>query len=96
MESLLHADDVRSGRTTDTTTVPGENIHNFLIRLLDRAESFRGLSGGCFAWSSMESLLHADDVRFGRTTNTTRVPAQKVYNFLSDRWIAPKYLEEFP
>jgi len=38
----------------------------------------------------MESLLHADDVRSGRTTDTTTVPAEKVHNFLSDRWIAPK------
>jgi hypothetical protein len=32
-----------------------------------------------FSWSSMESLLHADDVRSGRTT---------------DRWIPLKFLEE--
>jgi len=29
MESLLHADDVRSGRTTDSTVVPAEKVHNF-------------------------------------------------------------------
>jgi len=29
MESLHHADDVRSGRTTDTTTIPGEKVYNF-------------------------------------------------------------------
>jgi hypothetical protein len=29
----------------------------------------------------MESLLLADDVRSGRTTDTTRVLAEKVYNF---------------
>jgi len=29
MESLLHADDVRSGRTTDATTEPFEKGHNF-------------------------------------------------------------------
>jgi hypothetical protein len=29
MQSLLHADDVRSGRTTDSTAVPAEKVHNF-------------------------------------------------------------------
>jgi hypothetical protein len=29
MESLHHADDVRSGRTTDATTVPAEKVDNF-------------------------------------------------------------------
>jgi hypothetical protein len=46
-----------------------------LILPLDRAQSFRELSGGCFLWSSMESLLHADVVRSGRTTDSTAVPA---------------------
>jgi hypothetical protein len=44
----------------------------------------------------MESLLHADDVRSGRTTDATRVPAEKVHNFLTDRLIALKCLKEFP
>jgi hypothetical protein len=29
----------------------------------------------------MESLLHVDDVRLGRSTDSTAVPAQKVHNF---------------
>jgi hypothetical protein len=29
MESLLHADDVRSDHTTDTTRIPVEKGHNF-------------------------------------------------------------------
>jgi len=43
----------------------------------------------------MESHLHADEVRSGHTTDGTKVSVEKVYNFLSDRWIAPKFLE-FP
>jgi hypothetical protein len=43
----------------------------------------------------MESLHHADDVRSSRTTDATTVPAEKVHNFSSDRWIALKFLEEF-
>jgi len=33
--------------------------------------NFRGVFGGCFPWSSVESLLQDDDVRSGRTTNST-------------------------
>jgi len=44
----------------------------------------------------MESLLHADDVRSGRTTDSTAVPAEKVRKFRSDRCIALKFLKEFP
>jgi hypothetical protein len=29
MESLLHADDVHLGRTTDSTAVLAEKVHNF-------------------------------------------------------------------
>jgi hypothetical protein len=29
MESLLHADEVRSGRTTDLTAQLAEKVHNF-------------------------------------------------------------------
>ena len=146
MESLEHADNVRSGRTTDASKVPLQKVHNFwtdrwivlkfleefpyavfhwvawnckckpttsvgafhrhdqntgskglslLTRPLDRAQIFRGVSIGYFSCSSVESLLHADDVRSGRTTDSTTVPAEKVYNFWSDRWIAPKFSEEF-
>jgi len=48
---------------------------------LDRAQKFKGVSVAYFPWSSMESLLHADDVRSGRTTDTTKVPVEKVHNF---------------
>jgi hypothetical protein len=44
----------------------------------------------------MNSLLQANDVRSGRPTDATRVLIVKVYNFLSDSWIAPNFLEEFP
>jgi len=43
----------------------------------------------------MESLLFAEDVCSGRTTEGTRVPAEKVHNFWSDRLITPKFLEDF-
>jgi len=80
MESLLHADDVHSG-------VPPTRLEYRLRRSItfdptvDRAQIFRGVSIGCFPWSSMESLLHPDDVRSGRTTAATAVPAEKVHGF---------------
>ena len=94
MESLVHAYDIRSGRTTDATTVPAEKIYNFWS---DRwiAPKFLRVSGGSFPWSSVESLLHVNDVRSGRTTNATTVPAERVHNFWSDCWIELKFLEEF-
>jgi len=57
--------------------------------------NFIGVSVGYFPWSSVDSLLHADDVLSSRTTDTTKVPAEKVHNFCSDRWIASKVLKEF-
>jgi hypothetical protein len=94
MESLLHADELCSGRTTDATTLSAEKVR-ILIWPLDRAQKFRGVFVGYFPWSSMESLLHADDVHLGRTTDSTAVLAEKVHNFWSNRWIAPKFLEDF-
>ena len=44
----------------------------------------------------MDSLLHDDDVRSGANIDTPGVPAQKVYNFRSDSWIALKFFKAFP
>ena len=35
----------------------------------------------------MESVLYAYDIRSRQTADMTRVPAQKVHNYRSDRWI---------
>ena len=79
MESLLHADDVHSG-------VPPTRLEYRLRRSItfdptvDRAQIFRGVSIGCFPWSSMDFLLHANDVRSGPTTDSSRILAEKVHN----------------
>jgi len=45
-----------------------------------------------FLGVAVESLLgEAEDSAFH-----TRVPVQKVHNFLSDRWISLKFSQEFP
>ena len=90
MESVLHDDDVRSGRNTDTIQVPDEKVHNYRSDRWIAVKLFPRVSGSSFTWSSVESVLHDDDVRSGRNTDTIRVPDQKVHNYRSDRWIALK------
>ena len=88
VESVLHADDVRSGHTTDTTRVPAQKVHNYRFDRWIALNFFSLVFVGCFTWRSVESVLHADDIRLFPTTDTTRVPAQKVHNYRFDRWIA--------
>ena len=90
MESVLLDDDVRSGRSTDPIRVPDPKVHNYRSDRWIALKMFLRVSGGCLTWSSVESVLHGDDVRSGRTTDTIRVPDQKVHNYRSDRWIALK------
>ena len=90
MELVLHSDDVRSGYSNDTTRVPAQKVHNCRSDRWIALKFFSGVSRGCFTWSSVELVLHSDDVRSGYSSDTTRVPAQKVHNYRSDRWIALK------
>ena len=90
VESVLHDDDVRSGRTTNKIRVPDQKVHNYRYERWIVIKLFPQVSRGCFTWSSVESVLHDDDVRSGRSTDTIRVPDQKVHNYRSDRWIALK------
>ena len=90
VESVLHDDDVRSGRTTDTIRVPDQKVHNYRSERWIALKLFPRVSGGSFTWSSVESVPHDYDVRSGRNTDTIRVPDQKVHNYRSDRWIALK------
>ena len=62
VESVLHADDVRSGHTADTTTVPAQRVHNYRSDQSIALKCFSLVSEGCVTWRSMESVLHADDV----------------------------------
>ena len=95
MESVCPADDaVRSGHTTDPIRVPDQKVHNYRSDRWISLKFFSRVSGGCFTWSSVESILHNDDVRSGHTTDTIRVPDQKFHNYRSDRWIALKLFSE--
>ena len=90
MESVLHDNDVRSGRNTNTIRVPGQKLHNYRSDRWIALKLFPRVSGGCFTWSSVESVLHDKNLRSGRNTDTIRVPDQKAHNYRSDRWIALK------
>ena len=90
MESVHHSEDVRSGNSTDPTRVPAQNVHKYRSDRWIALKIFSGVSGGCFTWSSAESVLCSDDVRSGNSNNRTRVPGQKVHNYRSDHWIALK------
>ena len=91
MDSLLHDDDVQFGHTTDTTRVPAQKIQNYRSNRWIALKCFSIVSVGCFTWSCVESVVHADDVWLGHTTDITRVLIQKVYNYRSDCWIALKF-----
>ena len=87
---MLHSDDVRSGYSSDTTRVPVQKVHNYRSDRWIALKSFLGVSGGCFTCSSVQSILQADDIPLGNSTDTTRLPAQKVHNYRSDRSISLK------
>ena len=90
VESVLNDDDVRSGRNTDTIRVPDQKVHHYRSDRWIALKIFSRVSGGCFTWSSVESEQHDEDFRSDRTTDTIRVPDQKVHIYRSDRWIALK------
>ena len=90
MESVLYAYDIRSRQTADMTRVPAQKVHNYRSDRWITLKFFSGFSRDCFTWSSTKSVLHADDVVSSHCTDTTRVPAQKVHNYRSERWIALK------
>ena len=92
VESIYPTNDiVRSAPTTDPTKVPDQKVHNDRSERWIALKLFALVSEGCFTWSSVESVLHNNDVRSGHTTDTIRVADQKVHNYRSDRWIALKF-----
>ena len=63
VESVLHDDDVRSGRNNDTIRVPDQKVHNYRSDCWIPLKLFPRVSGGSFTWSSVESVPHDYDVR---------------------------------
>ena len=79
-------------QSTDTTRVPAQKVHNNRSDRCIALNFFSLVFVGCFTWRSVESVLHADDIRSCPTTDTTRVPTQKVHKYRSDRWITLKFV----
>ena len=89
-DSILHSDDVRSGNSNDPSRELAQKVHKYRSDRWISLKSFSRVYEGCFTWSSVESVLHPDDVRSGNSTDPARVPAQKVRNYRSDCLIALK------
>ena len=80
------------GHSTDGAREPGQKVHNYRS---DRWIALKFLSRvfeGCFRWSCVESVRHAEASGRGHCTDSAREPSQMVHNYSSDRWIALKFL----
>ena len=63
VESALPAYGVRSGPFHRQDQSTGSKSLSLKIRPLDRAQIFTRVFGGCFTWSFVDFVLHADGVR---------------------------------
>ena len=85
---VLHSDDVRSGNSTDTTSVPAQKVNKYRSGRWIALKVFSEVSRGCLTCSSLDSILLSDDVQLSNSTDPTRVHAQKVHKYRSECWIA--------
>ena len=53
------------GQSTDKTTVQVQKVRIYSSDRSIPLKFFSGVSGGCFGWSSVETVRHADAVRSG-------------------------------
>ena len=74
MHLVLHVDDVRLGHCTDTTRVPAQWSITIDSTVGSLQNFFQEFPEAVFAWGSLKSVLHSDDVWSGNSTDTTRVP----------------------
>ena len=79
-----HSNDVRSGNSTNTTRVPAQKVHNYRSDRWIALKHFSGVFGGCFTWSSVQSVLYADYVQSGHCNDATGLLSLKVHNYRSD------------
>ena len=80
------------GRSTDGAREPGQKVHNYRS---DRWIALKFLSlvfEGCFRWSCVESVRHAEASGRGHYTDSAREPGQMVHNYRSGCWMALKFL----
>ena len=79
------------GHSTNTSREPVQKVLNYRSDRWIALKCYSRVSGGCFRWSCVESVRHADDVRSGHSSDNAREPGQKVHNYRSDSWIALKF-----
>ena len=51
------------GHSSDNAREPGQKVHNYRSDRWIALKCFSRVSGGCFRWSCVESVRHADDDR---------------------------------
>ena len=85
------SNDVRLGNSIDTTRVPAQKVHNYRADRWIALKHFSRVLRGCFIWSSVQSVLHVDDVWSSPCNYTTRVLGQKVHDYRSYRWSVLKF-----
>ena len=98
MESVCRADDaVRSAHTTDPTRVPDQKVHNYRSDRWIALKLFSQVSGGCFTWSSVESVC-PDTTLSGRPIPPTRPKYRIKRSITIDPTVGSLYnlFHEFP
>jgi len=95
MKSLLDANDVWSGQTTDPTRVPAQQVHNSWSDRWIMLKFLQEFAEAVFHKVKKISLLDSPSFLSGQTTDETRITGQKVHNSWSNRWIVLKFLQEF-
>ena len=95
MKSLLNAGDILSVQNTDYTIVPAQQVHNSWCDRWIELKFLQEFAEAFFPGVDKISLLDADGVSSGQTTNQTRIPGQQVQNSWSSRWIEVKFIQEF-
>jgi len=84
MKSPLDIDGVWSGQTTDETIIPTQQVHNSWSGLWIVLKDLQDFPEAVFLGVAMKSLLDADEVWSGQTTDQAIVSAQQVHNSWSD------------
>ena len=65
VESVRHVDGVRLGHSTDNTRELGQKVPKYRSVCWIALKFCSRVSGGCFRWSCVESVRHANGVRSG-------------------------------
>jgi hypothetical protein len=92
MKFLLNTPSVWSDQTTDQMRVPTQQVLDSWSDRWIVVKILQEFPKGYFVGMAMKELREAPNVWSGKTTDLSKVPAQKVHNPWSDRWIVLKFL----